>query len=135
MNDAYTLFPDKKEIDLEKFRLIYQTFNQILIEYIIYSGHIVRLPRRLGTLSIRSSPPKKQGAADYGHFKRTREIIYYQNYATEGKLVTFHWDKDSPHCLHPTAKFFRFKPLRTSKSKLYKVVTELLTINKYFPKS
>jgi len=130
----YELFEDKTKVTKEEYMLISKVFNYILIEYIINTGEVIRLPNKLGTLSIRSTTPKKNRAINFKHLKETGEKIYHKNYATEGKMVTFYWDRSTPYCIGMNTRFFKFKPTEASKSKLAKVVTEQLTINKYYPR-
>jgi hypothetical protein len=134
LKDLYKLFPDKDSIPEEKFLFIATSFNEIFLEYIMYTGHVIKLPRRLGTLSIRISDPSTKGIVDYGHFRLTGEIVKYVNSVTEGRIVSFKWDNDSPYCLIPAAKFYKFKPLKSAKKFLHDLVNQHFTHNKYYPK-
>lgn len=130
----YDLFPQKEIVSKEQFLRIIETFGRILNEYIIMTGNVVRLPKRLGTLSIRVSPPLEK-TIDYKALAETGKIIYHNNYHSEGKLVSFHWDKNRPYCLSENSRLFKFVPARYHKKLLSDAVKTLLTSSKYFPKT
>lgn len=134
VSDMYTLFPNKDKVSAEDFLTILSTYNQILMEYIIHTGYQVRLPRKLGTFSIRSFLSKRK-MVDFWASKLAGERVHFNPVGMEIEGVTFHWNKKTPYCLHPNKTIFKFSPHRAAKKKLANIINTTGNIAKYLPKN
>lgn len=88
------------------YQVSYKVFRQIVSDYfrylrdeIIENGKEVRLPCRMGTLSIVKHKPKeytgKSLRMDYAESKKYDKIIYHLNEHTGGYKYRFYWNKQN----------------------------------------
>lgn len=128
--DMYELYPYQHLHTKKEFDFLLKVYNRILIEYLILTGNVVKLPRRLGTISIRTTDPKAK-RIDYGYFRKTGEIVYHNN--IDAPLMRFFWDKRAPRCLSPNKTLFSFKPCAQAKGKFGSYINETNSSYKYLP--
>lgn len=129
----YELFPHKNKYSKRDFVFILSLYNQILMEYLIYTGKVIKLPRKLGTLSVRKFTSDRK-IVDPKSFHEGGDIYYYNKPGIDYEGVTFVWDKLSPYCLHPFKNLFKFFASRENRSKLGRHINSTGDFYKYYPK-
>ena len=88
------------------YQVSYKTFRDIVTEYfrylrdeIIENGKEVRLPCRMGTLSIVKHKPKeytgKSLRIDYAESKKYGKMIFHLNEETGGFKYRYYWNKQN----------------------------------------
>jgi len=111
----------KKDITREKFRDICETFNELIVEYIIKSGKEFHMGSHMGRLYILpikinpNNPP-----IDYNETKKLGKTVYHNNLTNQGKVFKFAWGKGRI----PYSKAWTFKPVRANKKYLSKCAQE-----------
>tara|TARA_R110000851_G_scaffold236923_3_gene389600 strand:+ start:2333 stop:2779 length:447 start_codon:yes stop_codon:yes gene_type:complete len=132
LEDAFLNYENPHKLTKKEFKEICETFNHCLMEAVINTGYIYKLPRKLGTVSIIKEKARKQGYIDFAHFNKTGEVIRHKNRHSDGYFAKFFWAKSSPYCLVANKMFYKFKPLRFYKRKLARSIIDNNTITKYF---
>lgn len=103
--DFYNSYCDYVE-DNSLYQISYKVFRQIVSDYfrylrdeIIENGKEVRLPCRMGTLSIVKHKPKeytgKSLRIDYSESKKYNKTIYHLNEHTGGFKYRAYWNKQN----------------------------------------
>lgn len=88
------------------YQISYKTFREIISDYfrylrdeIIEKGKEVRLPCRMGYLTIVKHKPKeytgKSLRIDYAESKKYGKVIYHLNEVTNGFKYRFYWNKQN----------------------------------------
>ena len=88
------------------YQVAYKTFRDVVTEYfrylrdeIIENGKEVRLPCRMGSLSIVKHKPKeytgKSLRIDYAESKKYGKMIFHLNEETGGYKYRFYWNKQN----------------------------------------
>ena len=108
--DFYEQYPNKK-VDWATYRQVLKTFNFVLMKTLIETGDIYKLPKRLGTLSIR----KFKGGGNrfkMSHYKATGEKIFFKNKHSDGYYARFHWEKNDSYMVLATSIFWKYRAAR-----------------------
>lgn len=99
------------------FYNIQKKFNQALIQRILQSGEMIKLPYNFGSLGVKKKKinygAKNQLRINWQHFKKTGVKIKYTNDHSNGYYYRFYWEK--PKNSIPTKNFYMFKPARSIK--------------------
>lgn len=101
--DFYTSYCDYIE-DNPLYQVDYKTFRGIINDYFKYlrdelieNGKEIKLPCRLGTLSIVKHRPKeytgKSLRIDYAESKKLGKMVFHLNEITNGYKFRFYWNK------------------------------------------
>lgn len=109
--DFYERSKLKNQVDKALYKQIIKTFNFILMKSLIETGDTYKLPKKLGTLSIKKF---KGGGNRYmmSHYKATGEKIFFNNKHSDGYYARFHWDKTPGYMRLFSGKFWKYKPAR-----------------------
>lgn len=130
--DIYETFPQKDQIDKETFLNICKTFNAIYIKHLIETGNVLRVPKSLGTLSIRKRKSGKRKNVDLIHLMQTGEKRYINNKHSENYYARFHWSKKYPYLMTTVPTAFKLQMSRKAKRALSSAIKQKNTITKYY---
>lgn len=87
------------QIDYKTFRAILNDYFKYLRDQLIEEGKEIKLPCRLGTLSIVKHRPKeytgKSLRIDYAASKKYNKIIFHLNEETNGFKYRYYWNKQN----------------------------------------
>ena len=85
------------QVDYKTFRGIINDYFKYLRDELIENGKEIKLPCRLGTLSIVKHKPKEYSGRslriDYAESKKYNKVIYHLNDHTGGYKYRFYWNK------------------------------------------
>lgn len=85
------------QVDYKTFRGIINDYFRYLRDELIENGKEIKLPCRLGTLSIVKHKPKEYSGRslriDYAESKKYNKVIYHLNDHTGGYKYRFYWNK------------------------------------------
>lgn len=85
------------QVEYRVFRDIINDYFKYLRDELIENGKEIKLPCRLGTLSIVKHKPKEYSGRslriDYAESKKYNKVIYYLNDHTGGYKYRFYWNK------------------------------------------
>ena len=113
----------------------YTTYRKILTEYFKYlmsqvmdKSREIKLPCRLGTLSIVKRRPKnydsKSLRIDYKESKEQGKIIYFINDHSDFFKYRFYWNKQN--CMTPNKSKYQFVATRANKRRLAQIIKNRL---------
>ena len=112
------------DISLIRFRKVFEEFLKIIASEIIDNSKEVRLPCRLGYLSVIKSKPKtytgKSLRIDYHESKVQNKLVYHINLHSNFYKFRFHWDKHS--MMTPNKSKYQFIASRANKRKLAQTI-------------
>ena len=87
------------QVEYRKFRDIINDYFRYLRDEIIENGKEVKLPCRMGTLSIVKHKPKeytgKSLRIDYGESKKLGKMVFHLNEETNGFKYRYYWNKQN----------------------------------------
>lgn len=115
------------------YQVSYKVFRQIVTDYfrylrdeIIENGKEVRLPCRMGTLSIVKHKPKeytgKSLRIDYNESKKYDKMIYHLNEHTGGFKYRYYWNKQN--MIVKNKKIYQLVMTRDNKRHLAQILKE-----------
>lgn len=85
------------QVEYRVFRDIINDYFKYLRDELIENGKEIKLPCRLGTLSIVKHKPKEYSGRslriDYAETKKVGKIVYHLNEITNGYKFRFYWNK------------------------------------------
>ena len=85
------------QVEYRVFRDIINDYFKYLRDELIENGKEIKLPCRLGTLSIVKHKPKEYSGRslriDYAETKKVGKIVYHLNEKTNGYKFRFYWNK------------------------------------------
>lgn len=85
------------QVEYRVFRDIINDYFKYLRDELIENGKEIKLPCRLGTLSIVKHKPKEYSGRslriDYAETKKVGKIVYHLNEITNGCKFRFYWNK------------------------------------------
>lgn len=85
------------QVDYKTFRNIIDDYFRYLRDELIENGKEIKLPCRLGTLSIIKHKPKnfnnRSLRIDYGESKKEGKLLYHLNEHSNYFKYRFHWNK------------------------------------------
>lgn len=85
------------QVEYRVFRDIINDYFKYLRDELIENGKEIKLPCRLGTLSIVKHKPKEYSGRslriDYAETKKVGKVVYHLNEITNGYKFRFYWNK------------------------------------------
>jgi len=130
LKDFYEVYKGREEAkerkpkDYKLYRDIIKDFNEELVRTIVFDNEVVKLPYRLGNLSIKkykvSFNPDKQNIwkVDYKKSKEVGFIVYYDS------PYRYKWKWNKRHVKLTGKKYYKFLPCREASRLIAKALRE-----------
>lgn len=112
---------EKAKIDAKLFKEICYSFNKKISDKIINHGKTIKLPYRLGELSVQKQKQNYDKLAfDYQEWKRTGAKVYLLNDHSDEYIAKFVWSKK--HTIVKNKRFYSFNLVRDNKRAITKIM-------------
>jgi hypothetical protein len=113
-------------ISKRKFYDIVKDYNQYISEQVILKSRDMKLPARLGSISVIKHKPKKFDSeslrVDFKSTKELGKLVLHLNEHSDGYNYRFRWNKSD--IVVPNRSFYEFITTRANKRLLAKVIKE-----------
>lgn len=124
---------DKYKCSYSTYKKITNCFFKKLSNKLLYNGEAYIFPKKLGVIRLVKSKPKftKKKQVDFHRTKMLGYTVYFDNIHTDGYIARFQWIKEHPIGIFTNKRLWTFKPTRTNKRLLAKLIKEQGFIDNY----
>lgn len=139
LHDAYLHYMERNKsskffkISKDKFMSVMFDLHEALMEDMMLSGSTYEMPFNLGSIQLYKHKARGN-AIDYGHWRKTKEIVHLFNDHTNNYYFKFTWLRfrnSNPVIkgIHKHLSFYKFQPSRPMKRKLAQYAKNNVIIN------
>jgi hypothetical protein len=130
--DSYKTFEHKDKVSFDEYKLVAQSFFNILMRSMMKEGYVYSLPFSLGTLGILKYKAKKI-PINWVESKKQGVIVTRNNFHTNTYIARFKWLRNIKNVAVPSIPvYWKFRAARVNQRDLAKLIFTDNTMSKYY---